>query len=126
MKKVIPLIMMIVLFAFGASAQTVWTVDVNLAWDPNPEPDIAGYKLYYGTVSGEYAEPVDVGNVITGNVPGLQLGTLYFFAATAYNTSGLESDFSDEISWTTPSLPGPPQTLQINGATRSPVPPPSQ
>ena len=27
--------------------------DVTVAWDPNPEPDVAGYKIYYGNQSGQ-------------------------------------------------------------------------
>ena len=28
---------------------------VTVGWDPNTEPDIAGYKVYYGTVSRNYS-----------------------------------------------------------------------
>src|SRR5258705_4057556 len=38
---------------------------VSLAWDPNPEPDIAGYVLSYGIASGQYLGTIDVGNVTT-------------------------------------------------------------
>jgi len=34
---------------------------VTLAWDQNTEPDLAGYKLYYGNASGNYAQVIDVG-----------------------------------------------------------------
>ena len=27
---------------------------VTVAWDPNPEPEVAGYKIYYGTTAGNY------------------------------------------------------------------------
>src|SRR6266508_4056476 len=36
---------------------------VTLAWDANTDPDLAGYKLYYGNSSGSYQFSVDVGNV---------------------------------------------------------------
>jgi hypothetical protein len=29
-------------------AQAGWAAPVNLAWDPNTDTDLAGYKLYYG------------------------------------------------------------------------------
>ena len=37
---------------------------VELAWDPNTEPDLAGYKIYYRTASGVYSDSdsVDVGS----------------------------------------------------------------
>jgi hypothetical protein len=34
----------------------------SLAWDANPEPDIAKYKVYWGLQSGVPSEPFDVGN----------------------------------------------------------------
>src|SRR2546425_1167378 len=73
---------------------------VNLAWDANTEPDLAGYKVYYGNASGIYQTPIDVDNVTTYTVTGLQDGLTYFFAVTAYNTSDSESGFSNEVSTT--------------------------
>ena len=35
---------------------------VTVAWDPNPEPEVAGYKIYYGTSPGNYTESFDAGN----------------------------------------------------------------
>ena len=70
-----------------------------LAWDQNPENDLEGYRLYYGASSRNYTNVVNVGNFTTNEVTGLVEGTTYFFAVTAYNTNGLESDFSDEVSY---------------------------
>jgi hypothetical protein len=75
---------------------------ITLAWDPNSEPDLAGYKLYYGTAKGAYEFAFDVGNQTTCTIPGFLEGADYHFAVTAYNTYGLESAFSDEVSY-----PGP-------------------
>jgi hypothetical protein len=76
----------------------------TLTWDPpstntdgTPLTDLAGHKVYYGTTSGNYTEVIDVGNVITYKVGGLQPGT-YYFAVIAYDTSGNESDYSNEVS----------------------------
>jgi len=74
---------------------------VTLAWDPNPESDIGGYIVYYGSASRNYTNAVNAGNVTTNTVRGLVDGAPYFFAVTAYNTNGLESDFSDEVSYAT-------------------------
>jgi len=52
--------------------------DVKLAWDPNTQPELAGYKLSYGATSGQYGTTVDVGNVTTYTVSGLTSGTYYF------------------------------------------------
>ena len=79
--------------------------DVTLAWDPNSETDLAGYKVYYGTASGVYGAPITLGKTTTHTVTGLAPGT-YYFAVTAYNTAGLESGFSNEVFTTIPGTPG--------------------
>jgi hypothetical protein len=71
--------------------------DVVLQWDANTETDLAGYKVYYGSASGTYGSPVVIGKVTTHTLSQLPAGT-YYFAVTAYNTSGLESGFSNEVS----------------------------
>ena len=35
-----------------------------LSWDPNDNPDLAGYRVYYGESSGNYDHIIDVGNVV--------------------------------------------------------------
>jgi hypothetical protein len=70
---------------------------VTLAWDPNTDPGLAGYKLYYGTQSRNYTNSIDAGNQISYAALGLQAGTTYYFAVTAYDNQGLESDYSNEV-----------------------------
>ena len=77
---------------------------VKLAWDPNTEEDLAGYKIYYGYASGDYDTSIDAGNTTTFQITDLEYDQTYYFASTAYDTSGLESDYSDEISCTIPKL----------------------
>jgi hypothetical protein len=78
--------------------------DVTLVWDANTETDLAGYKVYYGTASRTYGTPIVIGTQTTYTVTGLAPGT-YYFAVTAYNTSGLESPFSNEVSATIAQAP---------------------
>ena len=79
---------------------------VTLAWNPNPEPDVIGYRLHYGTSSGRYPQSVDVGNTTSSVLSGLAENTRYYSVVTAYNSAGLESFPSNEISFVTrPSLP---------------------
>lgn len=75
----------------------VQSAQVTLQWDPNPEADLAGYRVYYGTSSGSYSHSLDVGNTTTCTVSNLQDGILYYFAATAYDTNLAESEFSSEV-----------------------------
>lgn len=86
------------LIVLGGLLSAQAPVRVLLSWDPNPEPDIAGYRIHYGTNSRVYPTILDVGNVTCTVVTNLTECTLYYFAATAYNTSALESDLSEEVS----------------------------
>lgn len=89
----------------------------NITWDANTEADLAGYKVYFGTASGQYGPPVDVGRTATPSAPShaidfAQDGT-YFFAVTAYDTAGNESGFSAEVSRIIDSTPpAPPNNLR--------------
>ena len=63
--------------------------------------DLAGYKVYYGTSSGSYTTPIEVGkDVTTYGVKTLSAETTYYFTVTAYNEIGNESDYSTEVSKT--------------------------
>jgi uncharacterized protein YfaP (DUF2135 family) len=83
----------------NASATLAWDAPTTNT-DGTPLTDIAGYKIYYGTVSGKYSHLLDVGNVTTYKVENLTVGTTYFFVVTDYNTSGTESVFSNEVAKT--------------------------
>ena len=90
---------LLTILAILAIAGIAQAATVQVTWNPNTEPDLSGYKLYHGTASGQYGEPVDVGNV-TGHVMEItpQHGATYYFALTAYDTSGNESGYSDEAT----------------------------
>lgn len=72
---------------------------VIITWDPNEEPDLAGYRVHYGTASRDYGQWQDVGLVTehTVTLPS-DVGT-YFFAVTAYDTAGNESGYSAEVAF---------------------------
>jgi hypothetical protein len=91
------------LFALCAlPLSAAYAASVGLAWDPNTEPGISGYKIYWGPSSGNYTASKDVGNNTSGTITGLEEGKTYYFAATAYNGDGNESGFSSQISYTIP------------------------
>ncbi len=85
---------------------------VTLSWDANTETDLAGYKVYWGTVSRTYGPAVMIGKVTTYTTPKLANGT-WFFAVTAINTGGAESGFSNEVSCAINLPPQPPANLKI-------------
>jgi fibronectin type 3 domain-containing protein len=70
---------------------------VKLAWNANTESDLAGYKVYVGTTSGQYSTTYNVGNIIAYTVT-VAPGDVYYFAVTAYDTTGSESLVSNEVS----------------------------
>jgi len=70
----------------------------SLTWGPNTETDLAGYKVYVGTSSRVYGSPISVGNLTSYALANLQVGSTYYFAVTAYDSNGNESDFSNEVS----------------------------
>jgi fibronectin type 3 domain-containing protein len=78
----------------------------TLTWDAIADPDLAGYRVYYGTAPGTYiqarggGDPV-AANVTTHTVTGLASGTTHYFAITAYGNNQRESDFSNEVCKTT-------------------------
>lgn len=99
----------------------------TLTWNANTESDLAGYKLYQGTVSGQYGPPVDLGNVTTYTftLPTLTTDQTYFWAITAYDFATNESGKSAEVSKLirgvpapapTPTLP-PPTNLRYDNGT---------
>ena len=72
---------------------------LSVTWDPSGDSDVAGYKIYYGTQSGTYTEVIDAGNSTSCTLPDLAVGTTYYIAATAYDSYGYESDYSNELDY---------------------------
>ena len=94
-------------------ASTPTGATARLTWDPNPDPKVAGYAVYYGKQSsGEhgscsYEESQSVESppaIITGLDP----NTPYFFAISAYGDNGgdSESPCSNEVLVVTPPAQG--------------------
>jgi hypothetical protein len=88
---------LLVVLSFLSSVPAVQAAQVTLAWDPNPEPSVQGYRVYYGTTSGVYTGVVDAGSSTDCVISGLDPGVTYYFACTAYSATGDESNFSGEI-----------------------------
>jgi hypothetical protein len=89
--------------AFAGTANLSWVAPTTYT-DGTPLTNLAGYKVYYGTSPGNYGAPVNVGNQTNYTATGLGGGS-YYFAVTAYDTSGSESGFSNEGSKTITAVP---------------------
>ena len=80
---------------------------VNLSWNYSVDDTAGGYYVYYGTRPGEYLgrvaiegeSPINVGNVSTFTVTGLENGRIYYFAVAAYSSynSNVIGDLSKEV-----------------------------
>jgi len=81
----------------GAVACANGSAPAVLTWNAVADPNVAGYRIYYGTSPLVYSQSVDVGNVITTTVTALSSSTTYYFVATAYNTLNHESVISNEV-----------------------------
>jgi hypothetical protein len=81
--------------ATGAATLTWAAPSTNV--DGTPLTSLAGYKVYYGRTPGVYAS-IDVGSSSTYQVAGLTKGQTYYFAVTAYDANGNESDFSTIVT----------------------------
>jgi hypothetical protein len=86
-------VLWVLVFSVSAQAATV-----TLEWNRNPEADVLGYWISYGTASRQYSVEVHAGNntshVLTINPSAT---ATYFFAVQAYNANG-RSAYSAEVS----------------------------
>lgn len=93
---------------FAITVQAVSSGSVTLSWtaptqneDGSTLTDLAGYKVFWGTTPGSYPNSVTINNsglttyVVENLVPGD-----YEFVAKSFNSTGIESDFSEPVTRT--------------------------
>ncbi|MBU0910104.1 MAG: DUF2202 domain-containing protein [Proteobacteria bacterium] len=91
------------LFLFSLLQSSAYSGELSFSWTPNTDASLAGYKIYYGSESRNYNVTIDVGNPaiidgkVTYTVQNLPEGNTLYFAATAYDNDGLESNYSEEV-----------------------------
>ena len=106
------------MLCFQASS---YAADITLRWDANTEPDLAGYNVSYragssgGGILGNYngtgaiegSSPITMvvandenvdPDIVDFTLHNLSSVVTYFFVVTAYDSEGLESDYSDEVA----------------------------
>ncbi|MFA3782787.1 hypothetical protein ABRY23_06955 [Melioribacteraceae bacterium 4301-Me] len=79
---------------------------VDIYWDPSPSTDVAGYNVYYSysyngkyTLIGSTKETYFIDSEARN-------GNTYYYAVTAYDFNGNESQLSDDIVYDTPRPEG--------------------
>jgi hypothetical protein len=74
----------------------------TLSWSGSSNASIAGYRVYHGVAPGAYQQAkgsgIAAGRVDTFVVTGLAAGQRHYFAVTAHDAQGNESDYSPEAS----------------------------
>lgn len=80
--------------------QTPSSGSATVRWALNTEPDVAGYRVYYGTTPNSYLQSKGQGIAVAGTshtVTGLASGIRYYFAVTAFDNASNESGYSTEV-----------------------------
>jgi len=69
---------------------------VDLTWQAPSDSHRSGFNVYYGKTSGQYSRRHAVSGTTT-RIKNLPDGETYFFAVTSTDSTGAESDYSDEV-----------------------------
>src|SRR6266566_1542220 len=115
----------ILALAWLASITRVVAGNVTLAWDPDSDLNVVGYRLHSGTTSGVYTQTTEVGNVTAASVSNLVNGNTYFFVVTAYDANAVESAPSNQVSYIAPTYTPTPSPSPTSTPTSTPTPTPA-
>lgn len=108
-----------ILIAGITAASTAQAGTISLAWDPVDHPDLAGYRVDYGTSSSNLDQSVVVGTGTQVTLTGLTDCATYYVAIKAVANDGQESaTHSNLISgWARPEVDtGSGQTVERGGS----------
>lgn len=92
---------------FSITVEPVATGSKLISWTPptlnndgTPLQDLTGYRLYYGTVSGQYTETVTINSpgVSSHLLDDITTGT-YYLVMTSVNSKNIESVYSGELTF---------------------------
>lgn len=90
--------LLVALFVAVFSAENASAAAVNLTWNSNPESNITGYRVSYGSSPGVYPNTVNIGTTPAAAISGLSEGVTYYFVVAAVNQAGLQGEASAEVS----------------------------
>jgi hypothetical protein len=95
----------VALDAFTIDVTATAMVAVTLNWQPpvenvdgTPLLDLAGYRIYYGVDPGNFSNTIELSNPgLSSYVVDNLTPNIWYFAATALNSKGIESSFSSPV-----------------------------
>jgi hypothetical protein len=126
-------LLIVICFGFLFSAIDARAAQITLGWDENSDSNLAGYRIYYRACDS-CTSMGDKSTLTQINIPLHQLddasqprycitnlatGTRYLFAATAYTSSGQESEFSNAVEYNTATVNGNQAPVVNAGADKS-------
>ena len=79
---------------------------VDLSWIPNQETDLNGYKIYVSSSYNGRYDLIGVSTRASFTDRGVRNGNKYYYAVTAYDFSGNESELSKDVVYSTPRPEG--------------------
>jgi hypothetical protein len=82
------------LLSFSSS----FAITLRVTWDPSPNKDLLGYRVYWGTTSKTYARQSNVTMETSFDIADVQTGVRYYCSVTTIDLWGSESTFSKEVS----------------------------
>jgi hypothetical protein len=107
--RLLPVLALVLLLAAPlASAGTI-----SLEWDPVPDPDVTGYRVYYGLAPTALTAVADAGALNATTIGGLADCTTWYLAVRSYDGGGLESVESSNI------VMGWPRPVVVSASPRS-------
>ena len=104
-----------------------YAISVTLAWTPNSETDLAGYKAFVREKGQgyDYSKPAWEGAENTCKIENLDDTKTYYFVVRAFDKEGLESGNSNEVSLVKGTIPdgvppADPKTVSITVTVKLP------
>jgi hypothetical protein len=96
----------ILLFVLGCSAAFTTksfagpACPCTLEWESSPDPQVAGYALYYSLAGSFVTNRLDVGPATSATLNNLTAFSTYYFYVVAYDADRVESDPSNLVPYT--------------------------